>query len=170
MNCDDFGQQLNDRLDDRLPIDCGELRDHARECASCQAQMDAWQQISSILPAGSVAVSRSDSSRRYAGGRAFAIAAVLLVAFTIHWKTDLGQAFSQSGSVPSQVDRGDEATVLAQAGDLDPIGWWREVQDRDWINQTMPTVKSVQQGVAPIGRSLMRAATILTIGGPNQTS
>lgn len=65
----------------------------------------------------------------------------------------------------------DHEVVLAQVtGELDPAGWWRSVQDRDWVGQTMPAVQSVKQGVAPIGRSLLRAVTILTTSGHDQTS
>ena len=61
--------------------------------------------------------------------------------------------------------------ALVQTGtDLDPASWWRSVQDRDWVGQTMPAVRSVREGVAPLGRSLMRAVTILAIGGRDQTS
>jgi hypothetical protein len=60
------------------------------------------------------------------------------------------------------------------------VSWWKGIQgsewvDRDWIqqnwvNRTMPTVRSMQEGVAPLGRTLMRAVTILTLGGRDQTS
>jgi hypothetical protein len=44
------------------------------------------------------------------------------------------------------------------------------VQRRDWVGNTMPTVRTVQEGVAPLGRTLMRAVTILTLGAREQTS
>ena len=74
--------------------------------------------------------------------------------------------------VAQATDPGPRKTELAPAkdDDMDPALWWRSVQDRDWVGQTMPMVKSVQEGVAPIGRSLMRAVTMLTIGGRDQTS
>lgn len=40
--------------------------------------------------------------------------------------------------------------------------WWQIVQHQEWMQQTMPAVKSVREGVAPIGRSLMQAVAILT--------
>jgi hypothetical protein len=55
------------------------------------------------------------------------------------------------------------------ASETDPTDWWNSVQDRDWLGQTMPTVNSVREGVAPIGRSLLRAVTILA-GGSERTS
>ena len=48
--------------------------------------------------------------------------------------------------------------------------WWNDVQPASWVNQTMPTVRSVKQGVAPIGRTIVRAMTLLTVGGGNPTS
>ena len=62
------------------------------------------------------------------------------------------------------------AALVQTPGELDPVLWWQSVQDRDWVQETMPTVRSVRQGVAPLGRTLVRAVTILTIGGEGQTS
>lgn len=50
--------------------------------------------------------------------------------------------------------------------DLDPAIWWQGVRNRDWVGHTMPAIESVQRGVAPLGRTLIRAVTILTTGGP----
>ncbi|WP_372718552.1 hypothetical protein [Novipirellula sp.] len=51
-----------------------------------------------------------------------------------------------------------------------PVAWFHDVQQRDWLGQTMPTVESFRDGVAPIGRSLLRAVTILTTSGKDQPS
>tara|TARA_R110002073_G_scaffold65408_34_gene163530 strand:+ start:9095 stop:9718 length:624 start_codon:yes stop_codon:yes gene_type:complete len=51
-----------------------------------------------------------------------------------------------------------------------PVAWFHDVQQRDWLGQTMPTVESFRDGVAPIGRSLLRAVTILTTAGKDQPS
>jgi hypothetical protein len=101
------------------------------------------------------------------------IAAAMLIAVTSFWYApDPAAVIVDSGA--SEVDSvgiDDHQIVLAQAtGELDPALWWRSVQDRDWVGQTMPAVQSVKDGVAPIGRSLIRAVTILTMGGHNQTS
>ena len=53
---------------------------------------------------------------------------------------------------------------------LDALEWWASVRERDWMAETMPAVRSVQQGVAPLGRSLLQAVTVLTVGDPGQTS
>jgi hypothetical protein len=76
-------------------------------------------------------------------------------------------------ALPPRVDSASvehDPAVLVQTGELDPALWWQSVQNRDWVGQTMPAVQSVRDGVAPIGRSLMRAVTILTTGGGEQTS
>ena len=52
----------------------------------------------------------------------------------------------------------------------DPAAWFQDVQQRDWLGQTMPTVESFRDGVAPIGRSLLRAVTILTTSGHGRPS
>ena len=54
--------------------------------------------------------------------------------------------------------------------DTDPTDWWRRVHGRDWFGETMPVVRSVGEGVAPLGRSLLQAVTILTIGGGDRTT
>jgi hypothetical protein len=97
----------------------------------------------------------------------------MLIAVTSYWyASDLGTASVDSDAADvDSAGMDDHQVVLAQVtGELDPAGWWRSVQDRDWVSQTMPAVQSVKQGVAPIGRSLMRAVTILTTGGYDQTS
>jgi hypothetical protein len=76
---------------------------------------------------------------------------------------------SQDGADIDQATAG-SGLLAANQLNVDPVGWWRDVQDRDWVSQTMPTVRSMQEGVAPLGRTLMRAMTILTTGGRDQTS
>ncbi|GAA5506677.1 hypothetical protein [Novipirellula caenicola] len=51
-----------------------------------------------------------------------------------------------------------------------PVAWFHSVQPQNWLGQTMPTVESFREGVAPIGRSLLRAVTILTTAGKDQPS
>ena len=94
------------------------------------------------------------------------LAAGFLIAFT-------GFPTPDEAAQPTMVETptSPSSSLLAQTvPELDPAGWWRSVQDRDWVGQTMPTVQSVKEGVAPLGRTLMRAVTILTIGGQDQTS
>ncbi len=181
MNCDAFAQRLHQCLDDRLPIDSDtELRRHARHCESCRAQMHAWCQIATIMPERATVLCSTDPEPGSVSKRFISLlpaltglAAAMLIAATSFWYvSDLGTANVDSGAADTgSVGIDDHEVVLAQlTGELDPAGWWRRVQDRDWVGQTMPAVQSVKQGVAPIGRSLMRAVTILTTSGHDQTS
>jgi len=109
----------------------------------------------------------ASSSKRY---RALPpiLTAALAVAILI---AVVGISPTKSNSKPILSDVTASSDTLAQAtGELDPVLWWRSVQDRDWVEETMPTVRSVRQGVAPLGRTLVRAVTILTIGGEGRTS
>jgi len=181
MNCDEFGQRLHQCLDDRVPIDSDiELRRHAKRCESCRAQMHAWCQIATIIPGRATDLCAADLRPSSASKRSIGLvpalaglAAAMLIAVTSFWHaSDLGTAIVDSDAADvDSAGMDDHEVVLAQVtGELDPAGWWRSVQDRDWVSQTMPAVQSVKQGVAPIGRSLMRAVTILTTGGYDQTS
>ena len=76
-------------------------------------------------------------------------------------KTDL----DQQPKTPS-----DGAPVAADVvSNIDATNFWQRVQERDWIQRTMPTVmptvQSIQDGVAPIGRSFVDVVRILTTGG-----
>lgn len=162
MNCDEFNQLMNQRLDDRLPItNDRQLLAHADQCESCLAQLEAWRQIASVLPVETTWAEPSRNRKLPFLKLVAGLAAVLLFAIGFSW--------GKHDTVAS-VDVNQSQDILTPIQDMDPMLWWREVQDRDWVGQTMPMVESVQRGVAPLGRSLMRAATILTIGGPNQTS
>ena len=181
MNCDAFGQRLHQCLDDRLPIASDmELCRHSEHCQSCRAQMHAWCQIATIMPERATVLRSTDMGPGSASKRSIGLlpaltglAAAMLIAVTSFWYvSDLGTAIVDSGAADADsVGVDDHEVVLAQVtGELDPAGWWRRVQDRDWVGQTMPAVQSVKQGVAPIGRSLLRAVTILTTSGHDQTS
>lgn len=187
MNCDEFGERMHQCLDDRLSVDSDrELRRHANACDSCRLQMQAWHQIAKIIP-GSQIESRDTALARLRREKPSILgvmapltacgAAAILVAVTVYWygtslaTSDTLLVADSNIEVVDSVELSEHAMALAQvSGQLDPAVWWESVQDRDWIGQTMPTVQSVKEGVAPIGRSLMRAVTILTIGGRDQTS
>lgn len=169
MNCNEFTLRMHQRLDDRRSLEGdNQLRRHAHGCESCRAQLKAWRQIDSIMPAAMRDTTRSAIRKNYlrtVPALASLAAAILFAMILVpHGENSIAP------TVDSATTENDE-TVLAQAaGQMDPALWWRHVQDRDWVEQTMPTVRSVREGVAPIGRSLMRAVTILTIGGREQTS
>jgi hypothetical protein len=161
MNCDDFFELMNERLDARLPINEDVmLCRHAKSCDSCRAQMDAWNQIATVMPREATSV--PVSLPKWSMSAIAAVAVALLLAFSIDWhSTDQKISVDQLGA---------EGSAFAKAGELDPMGWLQQLQQRDWVGDTMPTVESVQRGVAPLGRTLMRAATMLTIGGPSRAS
>ncbi len=188
MNCEEFGQRMHQCLDDRLPVDSdSQLCRHATQCESCRAQMLAWCQIATIMPGRAAELGPTELRTSHASKQSIGLiptlsglAAAMLIAVTSFWyPSDPGSATVDPGAVVGDssaadidfVGMDDHEMVLAQAsGELDPASWWRNVQDRDWVGQTMPAVQSLKDGVAPIGRSLMRAVTILTIGGHAQTS
>ncbi len=74
------------------------------------------------------------------------------------------------GSPQPSVDQPQPTSMLASMS-IDQ--WWHEVNQRSWIDSTMPsvmpTVESVRQGVAPLGRSLVQAVGLLTRFGGGQT-
>lgn len=172
MNCEDFGQRMHEQLDQRLPLESdGVLWDHAERCGSCRAQMEAWQRIAPLVRCDvSPDLTASDRRRRttsvVAATAVVGLAAGFLIAFT-------GIPPAQEPEQPTMVDSSPTqslALLTQPVPELDPASWWRSVQDRDWVGQTMPTVQSVKEGVAPLGRTLMRAVTILTVGDQDQTS
>jgi len=181
VNCNDFHQRLQRHLDDRIrPESDVELVRHTKQCEVCRGQLNAWRRVSSLMPAPSAHGGRSprlDSQRSRPihwslGGLAFAAS---LVFFVVTWtgdpKPNPSSQASVSASITQPVRVGNQPGQLAGAQpNLDPARWWEQVHERDWVGQTMPTFRSVQQGVAPLGRTLMRAVTILTIGGREQTT
>ena len=172
MNCDQFARRMHDCLDHRVSLDRDlDLSQHADQCESCRAQLDAWRQIATIMPGGAHRrrhpTAHMPSARAWlttAAGLAAAVCLALLIVAR-------GDRDADAPIVTDAAVTQEHPAVLAQAtGEMDPARWWRSVQDRDWVGQTMPAVRSVREGVAPLGRSLMRAVTILTIGGRDQTS
>lgn len=60
-------------------------------------------------------------------------------------------------------NQGDSPIEDRSAVEVKP--WWRSVEPGQWIADTMPTVRTVQQSVAPLGRSFRQAVNLLTFGG-----
>ncbi len=171
MRCEEFLEHLHERLDQRLPLESDRnLTQHAASCEECWSEMRVWLEIAPLLKSDDMECAKVDvasSSQRY---RAIPpiLTAALAVAILI---AVVGFSPTKSDSKPILSDATASSDTLAQAtGELDPVLWWRSVQDRDWVEETMPTVRSVRQGVAPLGRTLVRAVTILTIGGEGRTS
>ncbi len=186
MNCDEFDQRMQQLIDARTALaDDEQLTAHANGCPDCGERMYWWGQIDSVVPtavqspdpsfagdrfadagfAGASSIGADVSSARrknlFAWSMFAAVAAGLLVAFVLGSSRHEANRTPVAKQLPTSVD---------QHIDVDPARWWRDVQDRDWISQTMPAVQSVRDGVAPLGRSIKHAVAILTTGGGEQTS
>ncbi len=170
MNCERFYQKMQDRLDDRLALNGDQdLVQHASRCGNCRSKLDVWMSIESVigLPRVSIAPQAPKASRFPAYALA-CVAASVLIALTF---------------VPREHDGSSEVNAVASAStpasSFDPTGvdaalqaaqWWSEVRGNDWVSQTTPTVRSVREGFAPLGRSLMQVVTILMVGESGQAS
>ena len=171
MRCEEFLEQLHERLDQRLSLESDQaLKRHAANCEECWSEMRVWLEIAPLLEsAGSerAKVDITPSSKEYRVLPPM-LTAVLAVAILI---AVIGISTTKSNSKPILRDGSASSGTLTQAtAELDPLVWWQSVQDRDWVEETMPTVRSVRKGVAPLGRTLVRAVTILTIGGEGRAS
>ena len=180
MNCDQFVSRMDERLDQRLPLEGDhDLARHAHVCSDCRQKLETWAELVAVLHSPSEDPESSESLNRepavrpghrivaLAGSMAAVAATVLAVVMTLDRSgTDLehrpGDAVGQSEAI--------DESAMAQVNGVDPSQWWQRVQSREWVDRTMPAVRSVQEGVAPIGRSLMRALTILTTSSSEQTS
>ena len=167
MNCEEFSQAMQIRLDDRLPIDGDrELRAHLNNCESCRIQADAWNRIALVVDPSL----RESLRHRRAANRAGLIAATMALAAGVIFAVYLAPQFDRSSGNALAELTSQETTLdiagsdSAQSADVDPTVWWESVRDKDWIAQAMPAVESVREGVAPLGRSLMCAVTLLTTG------
>jgi hypothetical protein len=176
MNCDEFEQRMQRLIDDRGAVSKdAQLTAHARCCDDCGDRMHWWQQIESVVApavpspdAGVTASGLTSSAATSAGAKQVfawstlaAVAAGLLVACLLVYSRRDAKLTPVATNLPAPAE---------QPTDVDPARWWRDVQDRDWIGQTMPAVQSVRAGVAPLGRSIRHAVAILTTGGGEQTS
>lgn len=169
MNCDRFDQRMNVLLDEYQSIaDDPALQSHVLDCDLCRQKMRIWQQIDSI---GTLQPTEF-SNRGLSWSRASAVAAAILVAVLISWsyrggdmvtaRVESPASASQQGAAPTLRD--DAAEFQPQENRLDPSQWWESVEPQQWIAQTMPTVRTVQESVAPLSRSFKQAVEILTFG------
>lgn len=186
MNCQLFADRMQSCLDRRQPIDGDpELQRHAKGCPECRSRWETWMQIEETLRqrTGTLPLERAAAVPSYAAGvggrrREFrprrlsltaGLAAAILVGLFVRF---------DSGSFPQDERRLIADAVLEPVGmelaegasESDPSPWIRDLSERRWIDQTMPAVWSVRDGVAPLGRSLMQAVTILTYRGSTQAS
>ena len=179
MNCSDFDRRMHQRLDNRWPLETDdELCQHAEECDHCRGLMETWSAVAQVLPAEPKlerAIRRGKEDSR-------SLLAIVAVAAAILWMVSMAPHVDDSVSprtvavveptkpTPPAALTANPALAQTDADQVDLTLWWQNMQNKDWVGQTMPAVRSVQEGVAPIGRSLRRAVTILTTGGGAQTS
>ena len=174
MRCDDFTQWLQQRLDDRADLSMPtEINDHVVGCESCRGQLNAWNQISSILPVDRPPIRANDqpTSGRVNVMLWVSAAATVLLAFFV------GQRLSSDAPVVVQVqletqqriDSDPESSITLPMS-VDPASLWQDIQSRDWIAQSMPAIESVRDSIAPMRRSVVQAMTILATGGRDQPS
>ncbi|TWT83940.1 hypothetical protein CA13_54140 [Planctomycetes bacterium CA13] len=197
MNCDDFVQRLHERIDERLSLEEDiPLQHHAAHCDVCGGQLFAWQQISRVLPTCEPVPKKSAARfvTRLAVSVAM-IAASVFFAFVVMTSDPNSESSSPSlamlsGSKPllasspmtiaapdatAFVSKETTEQLTEQLTESPPSRiaaseWVDVVRKRDWVRQSMPTVQSFGRGVAPLGRSLLRAVTILTTSGNGQPS
>lgn len=178
MNCDRFEQRMNALLDQRHEVDSDPLlQSHAQHCESCRDKLAIWQPVSQLLAPEPVRAS-SPSGRRMLVATAAGLIFALFAArgfqspeqpiARAEFRSDPTTA-SQSETVPADETPGSPSPSVESTGEseepsIDPQHWWRQVQPSDWVAQSMPTVRSVREGVAPIGRSFLQAVNLLTFG------
>ena len=159
MNCGDFDQRMQRLIDDRIPLATDDLLSaHACWCDDCREQMQVWEQIETVVPVGiqtpngdvviAPAVQMHDRGISVGWSMFTAIAAVFLIAYLIGYSKQGQQVTVVANNMPVTVD---------EEFEVDPASWWRDVQDRDWIGETMPAM-------------LKQALAILTTGGGEKTS
>ena len=181
MRCEDFTEWLQQSLDDRADLAMPpEINDHVVRCESCRGQMNAWNQISTILPVDRPPIMATDTTSAPRANLVLwigAVAALILVGFFAAQRLPSeGSAIAQAEPiskiepVTTIADDATNDTRTVSSLNVDPASLWQEIQSRDWVAQSMPTVESVRDTFAPMGRSLVQAMTILATGGRDQPS
>ncbi|MCO8124198.1 hypothetical protein NHH03_20815 [Stieleria sp. TO1_6] len=188
MRCEQFQQRMDQLLDQRRELRGDRpLHQHAQRCAECQRRLDLWCKINQALAfqdpeadsaAGSVTPVAVRHRQRIV--HRIATAAAILVASLAGWMAvsdsssqkiaspvELAQpiAAQQPGHSGSLIDAETDSVAAGQPSELarQSQQWWDVVQDDSWVDRTIPAVNSVRYGVAPIGRTMRRAFTILMI-------
>lgn len=177
MNCNTFHDRLQQSLDSRrCPEADADLVQHAQHCPACRERLEIWQRVADLLhpldhpESFSIGTGAGRSARHW--GAVAAAAACLLILFSALARDRQIPTTTPALDAVSESDRfkGEREFMASIDLERDPADWWHRVQPGDWVGSTMPTVRTVQEGVAPLGRTLMRAVTILTLGASEQTS
>ncbi len=176
-DCQRFDRRMQERLDAREAIDDDVmLREHAASCAACRQRREAWLRIErGLLPAsGASEVGHGAASgwRPSRGDRSLlgrmtivAAAAALLMMVAVR-RFDAAGPESSSVVVVASGDRATGGRVPKGMMVADVSApWIGEFSKQAWFDRTMPAVRSVRDGVAPLGRSFLQAVAILSHGG-----
>jgi len=190
MNCQQFTDALNECLDRRVSPGCDRrLQRHAEHCGVCRDQLETWGRIETALAPRnpSPAVLAADRCQR--GGRgswpdargrrrgrefhitfaAASLAAVLVI--TLAWPDGAPRAEPPAAGPRSLAAASAGADRPLRAGPaLVAEQWWQRLGGQEWVDRTVPAMRSVRDGVAPLGRSFIQAVAILAGGGGTRAS
>jgi len=183
MKCDEFLFGMHECLDSRKPLESDpSLWRHLHHCDGCRQQWQAWQRISVALVHHTETGEATDVDRDVVSaclperhvvpllGWGLALAGLFLMAVL---GSQIGSSLAPTGNAPTAgsqlLPSVPQLSASAENGPVaeipsDAAQWWYQVQPQDWLAQTMPTVHWVREGVAPLGRSLLQAVSILTSG------
>lgn len=162
MNCSQFEDRFHQLIDQRRSIDQDqELQMHADSCEHCCENLALWQSIDSLYakPESGPATVVVSNQKPAANGVFQSVVWAMGIAAAIMFVVAFARPVDKEITVDTQPV---PETQLAQ---VDPAQWWQSMQSKDWVAQTMPAVRTVRAGVAPIGRSLRSAVVILTASG-----
>ncbi len=166
MTCDEFSELLQEEIDNRHPIEqCTRLVEHCHRCKNCHQQFDTWRLIESAITLPSQQKHRRS---RPVASFTLATSALLLISIGMFKRSNEHSPEVHHIASASQALR--PPALDARERKDDPIVWIQGVHERYWVEQTMPTVSSFRAGVAPMGRSLLKAVTILTTTQGGQTT
>ncbi|WP_182868944.1 hypothetical protein [Stieleria mannarensis] len=191
MRCDQFHDRLDLLLDRRADVRQDTLlRDHANKCPTCHDSLQIWCTIDEHInpaaepdhdaPSPQTALPISNATIW-----AVACAAVVIVCVGLAglWRsssqsrdsviasTNLGQPVDLADGIDHADEMPAHENAAATSDPLPPSTalnwqtsqWWSAMSDEPWVDHTLPAVNSVRIGVAPIGRSMKQAMTILMI-------
>lgn len=182
MSCDQFQQRMDWLLDQRQDVNGDAvLSRHAETCSACRERLLMWSRIDEFVSPDPV--TRSDHVLKLPLMRsALATAAAILLFATLNPSSPIEQTNTNSiASVidmppksiskqnwvpPAEVTKNPAPLASAATGQQftwQSPQWWMAMSDDQWVNHTMPAVTSVRLGIAPIGRSMKQALSILMI-------
>lgn len=144
---------------DPIASDC-DRADRGREAEVSLAFSDSRDFVS----AGRRASRRGRFRQRRWAAAGLAAALLLVARVQVDWsqREVVGTPSAKVPAATGELGSRSELGLLASF-DEDPE-WLREVADRQWLDQTLPAVRSVRDGVAPLGRTLLQAMALLTSG------